>query len=543
MRVLFILTVLFILFPSLAFAQVVFSEIMYDLGSSSGNETDSGREWIEVLNSGTEQVDLTVWKLYEGTTNKKSNHGINKFQGDAILEAGVFAVVADNALEFLKDWPTYTGQLFDSVFSLNNTGEPLVLRDENSNDIDSVTYSSEWGAGGDGESLQLIDGVWGAGSPTPGVQNKNNAPPSTETTEAQSNSGDADSAEQPILGVNYGSIPLENINAIIRDRESTATIGAAALFESYTLGLKDEPLDNARYLWSFGDGSIEVGQNVLHTYRYPGEYVVSLTASSGSYSSSDKISIIAVPGGIAIRSVGNENDFYVELVNNSQFEVNLFGWIIQSGASNFTIPNNTFILPQGTITFPRDITGLLYSRWDSVVLLYPNGELANEFEDGIKEETDDEQESADWIPPLLTTPPSQPSKGANVVLDNVAVPKVKNETDPNPITINEAKSREKIIEPSGIEETNNTNQLASPITRAFEDSGEKRVPYIVWFLSVSILVFLGATAYLMLKLSSLKPHEVPSERGTTLTSAEAKLADEIEIEAIESDSEWEDESR
>ena len=40
--------------------------------------------------------------------------------------------------------------------------------DENLSDIDGVFYDTELGAAGDGKSLQKIDGVWQALSPTPG---------------------------------------------------------------------------------------------------------------------------------------------------------------------------------------------------------------------------------------------------------------------------------------------------------------------------------------------------------------------------------------
>ena len=39
--------------PCAAFAQVVFTEVMYDLPSGS----DSGREWVEVFNAGAAPVD------------------------------------------------------------------------------------------------------------------------------------------------------------------------------------------------------------------------------------------------------------------------------------------------------------------------------------------------------------------------------------------------------------------------------------------------------------------------------------------------------
>ncbi len=59
---LFCLGILF--FTRAAFAEVVISEIMYDV---SGSDTD--REWVEVYNNSSSAVDFTSWKLFEANTN------------------------------------------------------------------------------------------------------------------------------------------------------------------------------------------------------------------------------------------------------------------------------------------------------------------------------------------------------------------------------------------------------------------------------------------------------------------------------------------
>ena len=49
---------------SLARAEVVINEIMYDLEG-----TDTGREWIEIYNNSNSSVDLSSYKLFEADTN------------------------------------------------------------------------------------------------------------------------------------------------------------------------------------------------------------------------------------------------------------------------------------------------------------------------------------------------------------------------------------------------------------------------------------------------------------------------------------------
>ena len=166
-----------LILPGSVFAQVVISEIMYDLASGS----DSGREWVEVLNSGPVSVKLTNWKLFENATN----HKISPISGGDTLAAGAYAIIANDPITFRKDWPNFSGQLYKSAFSLSNDGETLVLRDASSTDINTTSYQNSMGAAGDGNSLNRS----GAGvafvprAPSPAAAMSANAqapPPSKE---------------------------------------------------------------------------------------------------------------------------------------------------------------------------------------------------------------------------------------------------------------------------------------------------------------------------------------------------------------------------
>lgn len=152
------------LLPVMASANVVISEIMYDLTGA-----DSGREWVEIFNSGAEFVDLTNWKLYEAETNHKIN--LFKKTDSFVLPANSYAVIADDPAKFLIDWPNFAGVVYDSTFSLSNIGETVVIRNAELVDINSIAYGSEWGANGDGNSLQYVNENWRALNPTPGAIN------------------------------------------------------------------------------------------------------------------------------------------------------------------------------------------------------------------------------------------------------------------------------------------------------------------------------------------------------------------------------------
>jgi hypothetical protein len=147
--------------PCIGGADVIITEIMFDLAEGS----DSGREWVEVHNTGSEPVDLTEWRLYENDTN----HGL-KAVGSEMLAAGEYAIIADNPSKFSADWPSYDGPLFDSAFSLNNSGETLVMRccGKEASDRDSVTYNATGGGNGDGLSLHRSGSSIVTANPSPG---------------------------------------------------------------------------------------------------------------------------------------------------------------------------------------------------------------------------------------------------------------------------------------------------------------------------------------------------------------------------------------
>lgn len=155
----FLTAISLFLAPLPALAQVVVTEVMYDLAEGS----DSGREWIEVY--AVSAVDLTQLKLLENG----SNHTIIATAA-ASVPVGAYAVIADNPAKFRSTYPSYAGFLFDSAFSLNNDGESIAFADAAGNVIDTITYTNVSG-NGTGDSLQRNPGgnQFDAGVPTPGL--------------------------------------------------------------------------------------------------------------------------------------------------------------------------------------------------------------------------------------------------------------------------------------------------------------------------------------------------------------------------------------
>ncbi len=126
---------------------------------------DTGREWIEVVNQGSQTIDIGKYKLLESGTN----HTLKVVQGVSVLAPNGVAIIAADPTKFLSDYPAFVGTLFDSAFSLSNTGESLSLKDASSSVLDAVSYAATADANGTGGSLNLSEGNFVAAMASPGV--------------------------------------------------------------------------------------------------------------------------------------------------------------------------------------------------------------------------------------------------------------------------------------------------------------------------------------------------------------------------------------
>lgn len=375
----FLVGIIFV--PSyLSHAQIIISEIMYDIEGA-----DTNREWIEVQNTGSSSIDLTGWKFFEDDTN----HGLTLEQGDPVIPPSGFAVIVNNLSGFLGDNPSFTGVIFDSSFSLNNTGETLAIRNQELVDMDTVTYSSEIGGGGDGESLQKIGSGWIPSSPTPGFEGE--ATPLPQEENSTSTSPQQTNQESGQTNQSKGSFSVEQTIFPNAGKDKKVVAGATILFEGEAFGIKKEPLINARFLWNFGDGGSSEGKSATHTYMHPGEYILVLNVSSGERSYSDRALIEVIESPIFIKSIVAGTDGYIEVINGSKEELDISWWQFSDGFRSFAIPKGTIILGEKSLKFSNSITGM---DGNTVSFLYPNGRVAYVFKpiQNLKVENSDTRE-------------------------------------------------------------------------------------------------------------------------------------------------------
>jgi hypothetical protein len=119
-----------------------------------------------------------------------------------------------------------------------------------------------------------------------------------------------------------------------------------------------------KFSWSFGDGSVGDGPLVTHTYKYPGEYALVLNASSGNVFASSRLKVLVVDPEISISDKGD----YVEILNNSKYELNLFNWKMVSDNRGFVFQPDTIVFPKSKIKLDKIIFTMKGEQETGVVL-------------------------------------------------------------------------------------------------------------------------------------------------------------------------------
>ncbi|MBU1246790.1 lamin tail domain-containing protein [Patescibacteria group bacterium] len=376
-----ILALLFLSFSVNVSAQIEITEIMYDLEGS-----DDKREWIELYNNSDETIDISGWRLFEA----EINHKLKIISGDGNLIGGGYAVIVSDDTQFFSERPNFSGSIFDSSFSLSNTGEILIIRDSELNDIDSVSYLSEWGGAGDGNSLQKINNSWVSAFPTPGALNTEGDTNSNTTTDDPIISDNTTDSQQNTTNNSQESYTAYSettpewaiapkITAYAGVRERIAIAEVSTRFVGVTRGADNIPLSFTRYSWSFGDGARGEGEKVKHTYYYPGEYIVTLDVVSGNYTAMDRVVVEVINADIVIANVSFGSASFIEIKNNSSRELDLSQWQLKVDHQIFVFPINTFIMPNKKLVFPSQVTKLLTKKGDKISLLYPNSKVATRF--------------------------------------------------------------------------------------------------------------------------------------------------------------------
>jgi len=379
-----ILVVLFLI-PKMVFGNVVINEIMYDLPGPDGIDSQHthSREWIEIKNISTDEVDLKNWKFNDGSNHILNEPPKNGGQGSLIIPPGEYAILSDMADIFLQDHPGFSGTVIDTVMNLGqqkDTTYILKILDPENAPIDVVSYNISLGANGNGRSLQRENPngtTWGSGNPTPGALNNISPEEPTSTSEEST----PEQPEPPLMPTGTNNPPIADagdniIGFVNQEIEFDGTQSS------------DPDNDELAYAWNMGDGKLIEKPEFSYKYMYPGTYLVTLMVYDGQYYVLDTITVKIQAGQITINEFlpspdgTDEENEWIEIYNDSGEIVNISDWQLDdatSGSAAFMFPENTLIAPKSYLVFSRQITGIaLNNDKDSVRLLLPEGVVFQE---------------------------------------------------------------------------------------------------------------------------------------------------------------------
>lgn len=361
MKSAFIFILISFYLPFVVLASVVINEVAW-----MGTKTHYSNEWIELYNAGSESVDLNSWIL--SIEGKK----------EIILE-GSLAVNSYYLIERTDD-DSVSGIAADLISAfgrggLSNSGEILILKNASGAEVDRLDASGGWPAGDNStkETMQRSASSWITAGGTPKEQNAGVSIEQTNEKEAPPQ------APKMTGGVTF-FVQTENLITVNAGEDKTVIAGAAARFEGRAFGFKNEPLKTADFLWSFGDGSFKRGRSILHTYYYPGTYNADLNVSTGEVAALDRMIVTVVPNSVMISEVKPGITGWIELHNNSQFDIDLSGWKISSGSIVYMFPQSTKILADAYIVIPYEVSHIAFLLSGSAFLKYPNNVEAHEFQ-------------------------------------------------------------------------------------------------------------------------------------------------------------------
>ncbi len=338
MRWLIITSVLMV--PGVSEAAVTFSEIAWMGTSNSAND-----EWIELHNDGS-STDVAGWTISDGMNLEIILEGF--------LSSGEYGVLerTDDDSAPGTAFQIYTG-------SLPNTGATLTLRDASDNMQDQVSGGENWeNIGGDNttkETAQYTSGGWITAVATPGSQN------ATESSVIVEESDDDDNTDSETKTVSKSSSGNKTTTTKLELKDSVLELALEAPTRAYVNQLIDfsiEPSGIARQLmpsitydWNFGDFNEDGGQEVQHSYAFPGTYVVFVEAGYARHEATIRHEITVLPVNFSITRT-RQGD--VQINNDAKYEIDLSNYQIQA-RNMVVIPENTILLPGATLTITKEL--------------------------------------------------------------------------------------------------------------------------------------------------------------------------------------------
>lgn len=374
-RISIFLLLFFIIGTRVASANIIINEVAW-----MGTTESANAEWIELYNTDASAVTLDGWSLKAADGSPSiSLTGMIPASGYFLLER-----TSDETLPQIVANQIYAG-------SLGNTGEDLVLHNNENEIVDEVNQSSGW-LGGDNttkQSMQLVNGIWGTGNPSPGAINKESTTAST-TSSVTSSTTTSPSAENTAELKKGASDDISEVIQVKPDPKysakmvvpDVATVGVPVPLSVVVKQGTKRDMVTGRFEWYFGDGSAHrYYKNTAfdHVFYYPGNYTVVMEYYSDAFreepDSIHKKTITIVPDTV---TVAVTQDGGIVITNEAGKDIDLYQWSIKSANSIFTFPKYTVVPKNGSLTLSSQVIGFEVNQEGIVQVRNPLGKVVTE---------------------------------------------------------------------------------------------------------------------------------------------------------------------
>lgn len=369
--------------PRFIFASAVINEILFDPSGA-----DTGLEKIELYNPDNSAADLSGWELYP------DGIGYFIFPGGFSIASRSFVLIH---LRLFGANPAESGtaNLYHNAPAQNmgNSSGSVALFRPGGRSKDTIVDFTRYHKPGSGERktwepAAVEAGLWTAGTfvdissldegnsmgltadgirqnsaswrvyETPSVGGANAASAGGSAADGDSSATVATSTSYGTRASSTGPAPTPSLGAEAGP-DATAIAGAIATFRGAAFGLNGQALDNARFLWNFGDGSLQEGKAITHIYHFPGIYRVNLAVSSGEYAGSDWLTVAVMPPKLKLSEIKPGSGGFTEIFNGSDADVDLAGInITDDGGRVFRLPPRTVVGGLSPIVIPNIVTAL-----------------------------------------------------------------------------------------------------------------------------------------------------------------------------------------
>jgi hypothetical protein len=339
--------------PSAALANIRINEIAW-----MGTAENANSEWVELFNDGAEPVDLTGWKLAEG------GGATDIITLGKTIEAQSFLLIerttpsAPDAISGVSDEAgSFAGG------GLNNGGEFLVLKDKSGSIVQSLDFIGGWPAGSAGtkQTMQWNGSAWITALATPKNVNATidtGTPPNDVSTTTASSTTDLPTYSAGGGGYYSAHDGQEELSD---GKNKILPLGAGRP----RLALTGVPIEFAPegslpagiyFDWIFGDGSVQSGTKVSHSYAFPGDYQVVLRGYYGYGQEATARTAVKVTAPDLDLLPLRPGDGFIAIVNNSTYETNLSGFVLDCDGKRFAFPHDTIVSAKSDLKIPLAVT-------------------------------------------------------------------------------------------------------------------------------------------------------------------------------------------